>query len=141
MPPRKRPADSTTATNASGAAAAIFQAAKKPAPSSSAAANDALGNWQLLGPKQTLYARAPTSLPAAFIAALAAHRSNDDSSGSSGADAEAAGAAPKLKVAAFDMDGTLLVPKSGAPFPRDRFDWQWWSPHVAERYDHSILLH
>lgn len=38
--------------------------------------------------------------------------------------------APLPKIAAFDMDGTLVTPKSGRPFPKDRFDWQWLFPKV-----------
>jgi len=29
------------------------------------------------------------------------------------------------KVAAFDYDGTLVVPNSNSPFPKDKDDWQW----------------
>jgi bifunctional polynucleotide phosphatase/kinase len=54
--------------------------------------------WSVHGPSATLYARHPVELPAV--------------------------SAGKLKVAAFDMDGTLLRPKSG-PFPKNRSDWQW----------------
>lgn len=34
------------------------------------------------------------------------------------------------RVAAFDMDGTLLVPQSGRAFPKDRFDWKFWHHSV-----------
>jgi len=32
---------------------------------------------------------------------------------------------PSAKVAAFDMDGTLILPKSGAKFPKNAMDWKW----------------
>lgn len=31
------------------------------------------------------------------------------------------------KVAAFDLDGTLIKPKSGAKFAKDHEDWKWWA--------------
>ncbi|KAG8953997.1 hypothetical protein FRC04_000981 [Tulasnella sp. 424] len=31
------------------------------------------------------------------------------------------------KVAAFDLDGTLIKPKSGARFAKDHEDWKWWT--------------
>ncbi|KAG9047609.1 hypothetical protein FS837_001867 [Tulasnella sp. UAMH 9824] len=31
------------------------------------------------------------------------------------------------KVAAFDIDGTLIKPKSGAKFAKDHEDWKWWA--------------
>jgi len=33
-------------------------------------------------------------------------------------------------IAAFDMDHTLIVPKSGAKFPTNRGDWSWMLPEV-----------
>lgn len=30
------------------------------------------------------------------------------------------------KVAAFDLDGTLIKPNSGAAFAKDATDWKWW---------------
>jgi len=35
-----------------------------------------------------------------------------------------------FKIAAFDMDGTLIVTKSGKVFPVDENDWQIYSPEV-----------
>lgn len=32
---------------------------------------------------------------------------------------------PRTKVAAFDMDYTLIHPKSGLKFPKDKNDWEW----------------
>ena len=34
------------------------------------------------------------------------------------------------RVAAFDMDSTLIVPKSNSRFPRHRSDWRWLHPEV-----------
>jgi bifunctional polynucleotide phosphatase/kinase len=34
------------------------------------------------------------------------------------------------KIAGFDMDHTLIEPKSGAKFPRDSNDWRWMFPQV-----------
>lgn len=28
-------------------------------------------------------------------------------------------------VIGFDMDGTIIRPKNGRTFPRDRYDWEW----------------
>ncbi|ODN99428.1 polynucleotide kinase 3'-phosphatase [Cryptococcus wingfieldii CBS 7118] len=39
----------------------------------------------------------------------------------------------KAGVMFYDLDGTLIKPKSGAKFPKDREDWQWWHPSVPER--------
>jgi len=33
---------------------------------------------------------------------------------------------PSPKIAAFDMDWTLIFPKSGKKFPTGRNDWKWW---------------
>jgi len=40
---------------------------------------------------------------------------------------------PSEKVAGFDMDGTLVFPKSGAKFPKNRSDWSWWHEKVVPR--------
>jgi len=37
------------------------------------------------------------------------------------------------KIAAFDMDSTLVEPKSGAKFPNGRSDWKWWHDTVPEK--------
>ena len=37
------------------------------------------------------------------------------------------------KIAGFDMDHTLLKPKSGAKFPKNRGDWQYWHDQVKPK--------
>jgi len=37
------------------------------------------------------------------------------------------------KVAAFDLDGTLIEPKSGSAFAKDHMDWRWWGLHVLKK--------
>ncbi|OQD70035.1 hypothetical protein PENDEC_c027G02805 [Penicillium decumbens] len=37
------------------------------------------------------------------------------------------------KVAAFDLDSTLIKTKSGNTFPRSATDWQWWGSMVPQR--------
>jgi len=36
----------------------------------------------------------------------------------------------------FDMDSTLVVPKSGAKFPNGPADWKWWDPKVVPTLQH-----
>jgi bifunctional polynucleotide phosphatase/kinase len=36
------------------------------------------------------------------------------------------------KILALDYDGTLVIPKSGAPFPKDIDDWKWLRPNIPE---------
>lgn len=33
---------------------------------------------------------------------------------------------PSGKVAAFDMDGTLIRPRNAGRWPKDEFDWEFW---------------
>jgi len=37
------------------------------------------------------------------------------------------------KIVAFDMDSTLVVPKSGAKFPKNRNDWKWVMPEIVPK--------
>ena len=37
------------------------------------------------------------------------------------------------KIAGFDMDYTLIKPKSGKRFPIDYNDWEWLYPNVKDR--------
>ncbi|WVQ70553.1 polynucleotide kinase 3'-phosphatase [Cryptococcus sp. DSM 104548] len=39
----------------------------------------------------------------------------------------------KVGVMFYDLDGTLIKTKSGAKFPKDREDWQWWNPSVPDK--------
>ncbi|KAL7422837.1 DNA kinase/phosphatase Pnk1 [Cryptotrichosporon argae] len=38
----------------------------------------------------------------------------------------------------YDLDGTLIVPQSGAPFPKNRTDWQWWHASVPVRLKQEV---
>eukprot|EP01119_Soliformovum_irregulare_P016081 TRINITY_DN4626_c0_g3_i2.p1 TRINITY_DN4626_c0_g3~~TRINITY_DN4626_c0_g3_i2.p1 ORF type:complete len:668 (+),score=242.75 TRINITY_DN4626_c0_g3_i2:14-2017(+) len=40
---------------------------------------------------------------------------------------------PSNKVIGFDMDGTLIEPKSGKKFPMGRTDWKWWDDKVPTK--------
>ncbi|KAF3936644.1 hypothetical protein ABW19_dt0204768 [Dactylella cylindrospora] len=35
-----------------------------------------------------------------------------------------------LRIAAFDLDSTLIVTKSGKKFAKEAGDWKWWNPAV-----------
>jgi len=37
------------------------------------------------------------------------------------------------KIASFDLDGTLVEPKSGKKFPTGRTDWEWWNEVVPTK--------
>lgn len=39
----------------------------------------------------------------------------------------------KVSVVFYDLDGTLIKPKTGARFPTSRDDWVWWNPGVPKR--------
>jgi bifunctional polynucleotide phosphatase/kinase len=43
--------------------------------------------------------------------------------------------APKArtKVAAFDLDGTLIATKTGYVFPNGAEDWKWWHADIPKR--------
>ncbi|PHH55080.1 Bifunctional polynucleotide phosphatase/kinase [Ceratocystis fimbriata CBS 114723] len=42
-------------------------------------------------------------------------------------------AAPKRKIAAFDLDSTLILPASGKKYPKGVDDWKWWDATVPQR--------
>ncbi len=37
------------------------------------------------------------------------------------------------QVLGLDLDGTVIKVKSGAKFPKDEFDWDWWHPSVPKK--------
>ncbi|RDA85857.1 hypothetical protein CP532_4904 [Ophiocordyceps camponoti-leonardi (nom. inval.)] len=39
----------------------------------------------------------------------------------------------RKKIAAFDLDSTLIVPSSGKKYPTSATDWKWWHPSVPQR--------
>lgn len=41
--------------------------------------------------------------------------------------------APRTKIAAFDLDGTLIRPKSGLKFPRNASDWTFLRRDIKSR--------
>ncbi|KAI8638071.1 polynucleotide kinase 3 phosphatase-domain-containing protein [Parasitella parasitica] len=43
--------------------------------------------------------------------------------------------AARSKIAAFDLDGTLISTKSGRVFAKDENDWRWWDPTIPKRID------
>ncbi|KAF6255002.1 polynucleotide kinase 3 phosphatase-domain-containing protein [Scenedesmus sp. NREL 46B-D3] len=43
------------------------------------------------------------------------------------------GTEPNAKIAAFDLDGTLVEVKSGAQFPKHAGDWRWFNKKVPEK--------
>ncbi|KIJ54541.1 hypothetical protein M422DRAFT_41811 [Sphaerobolus stellatus SS14] len=42
---------------------------------------------------------------------------------------------PSSKVAAFDLDGTLIKTKSGNRYPKDSHDWVWWRGDVKKKLE------
>lgn len=45
----------------------------------------------------------------------------------------AGSARPSRKIAAFDFDGTIVLTKSSATFPKDEKDWRFFNKHVPEK--------
>ncbi|KAI7889401.1 polynucleotide kinase 3 phosphatase-domain-containing protein [Mucor mucedo] len=39
----------------------------------------------------------------------------------------------KSKIAAFDLDGTLISTKSGNTYAKNEHDWKWWDPSVPQK--------
>ncbi|EDN09052.1 conserved hypothetical protein [Histoplasma mississippiense (nom. inval.)] len=46
---------------------------------------------------------------------------------------EAVKSGKKRRIAAFDLDSTLVATKSGRRFPTNERDWKWWSPSVPDK--------
>lgn len=44
------------------------------------------------------------------------------------------------KIAAFDLDGTLIATKSGKKFAGSSQDWKWWSPSVIPALKQLIAM-
>ncbi|XP_050305522.1 uncharacterized protein F21D5.5 [Anthonomus grandis grandis] len=51
---------------------------------------------------------------------------------------------PRNKVASFDIDGTIITPKSGARFPKDPDDWMWnihdVGKHLKKLFDEEFKI-
>ncbi|EXJ71332.1 uncharacterized protein A1O5_05138 [Cladophialophora psammophila CBS 110553] len=41
--------------------------------------------------------------------------------------------APPVKIAAFDLDDTLVAPNTGSKWARSAVSWKWWNPSVPDR--------
>ncbi|KFY54859.1 hypothetical protein V497_07402 [Pseudogymnoascus sp. VKM F-4516 (FW-969)] len=52
--------------------------------------------------------------------------------GTPAASSDAPPAAPKKKIAAFDLDWTLVKSASGKRFVYEAGDWKWWNPNVPK---------
>lgn len=59
---------------------------------------------------------------------------------STGATAPSAAPAPAKKIAIsfYDLDGTLIKPKSGARWPKNREDWAWWHVSVPAKLKKEV---
>jgi bifunctional polynucleotide phosphatase/kinase len=44
----------------------------------------------------------------------------------------------KIRVIFYDLDGTLIKPKSGSSWPNGRDDWAWWHPSVPARLKREV---
>jgi hypothetical protein len=38
-----------------------------------------------------------------------------------------------IKIAMYDLDGTLIEPKNGKGFPKSATDWKWWDVRVKPK--------
>lgn len=52
---------------------------------------------------------------------------------SSASSSKVTGTRAKIPIIFYDLDGTLIKPRSAAKFPKGRDDWIWWHPSVPSR--------
>lgn len=43
------------------------------------------------------------------------------------------GTKPQVKLALYDLDGTLISTRTGYSFPKDEYDWKWWDVSVKRK--------
>ncbi|WWD20754.1 polynucleotide kinase 3'-phosphatase [Kwoniella shandongensis] len=105
MPATKRPSEGTTPQ------------AKKPHPFFVAGAKTQLGTFQPSPPTLIHFTHLDPFAPQPVASTSTASSSTSN----------------KIAISFYDLDGTLIKPRLGGPFPKSRDDWMWWNPVVPER--------